>query len=123
MACAAGARSEFTHMKNIWLLEGSTGEYADFTTWIVVGYATQAEADKHRDAAQAAADSAMKLSNAQRRDFKNPHDPKCQIDYTGTRYTVQMIEVREAFQPWNAKTEQEKNDALYREFSDKPDAK
>ena len=86
------------HAKEIWLVKGYTGEYSDARDWTVFGYTTEAEANKHRDAAQAAVLGSEEWDYEKRSRFKNPHDPQCTIDYTGATYRVEMVEVRERFE-------------------------
>ena len=38
-------------MKQVWIVWGSSGEYDDYSEWVVAVYTTQAEAEKHRVAA------------------------------------------------------------------------
>lgn len=82
-------------MKHIYLVIGETGEYDDHNEWVVHAYRSRELALEHAAAAEAVAKEIFKeypfpaciAANA-----KNPHDPKMQIDYTGSRYRVEEIE-------------------------------
>ena len=89
--------------ETIYIVTGHTGEYSDSRDWTVCAYRDEAHAANHAKAAQDwARANAKEFSDRywQRgRELKNPHDPDCQIDYTGTKYGVERVEVRESFQP------------------------
>ncbi len=89
-------------MTHVWLVIGDTGEYSDHTQWNVACYPTIDAANAHRAAAQMVADQVKNLDASDRRNAKNPHDSQMQCDYTGTRYTVEMIELHEAFTTANS---------------------
>ena len=82
-------------MKHVYLVIGETGEYDDHSEWVVRAYGSEELAQGHAAAAEAVAKEIFKeypfpdciVANA-----KNPHDPKMQIDYTGTRYKVEKVE-------------------------------
>lgn len=86
-------------MKNIWLVIGECGEYSDFMGWNVASYTKECDANAHADAAQKHADSLPKNDWDRHADMGNPHDPQYRSDYTGTKYRVEMVELREAFSP------------------------
>ena len=85
-------------MKNIWLVIGGTGDYSDYEEWVVCGYSTEQEAQKHCDALQAFADTCEHLDYEDRRAAKTPLDSQFGID-SSTQYHVEMTEVRENFTP------------------------
>jgi hypothetical protein len=102
--CAASESPDVVTSKGIgsvFLVVGSTGQYSDHTEWNVMAYPTEEQANAHRDAAQVVADSHKELARNYDFDFKNPHDPQYAIDYTGTSYRVEMIEVFSVFVPNN----------------------
>ena len=59
-------------MKNIWLVIGGTGDYSDYEEWVVCGYSTEQEAQKHCDALQAFADTCEHLDYKGRVAAKTP---------------------------------------------------
>jgi len=75
------------HQK-IYVVIGDTGEYDDFSTWIVKAYFSKALADSHALQAQTAADK------LQRNNYEpvNPYDPFMKLDYNGAHYRVQEID-------------------------------
>jgi len=84
---------------SVFLVVGATGQYSDHTEWNVAAYPTEDQANAHRDAAQIVADSHKDQARNYKFDLKNPHDPQYAIDYTGTSYRVEMVEVFSAFMP------------------------
>ena len=88
---------------SVFIVVGSTGQHSDYMEWNVAAYPTETQGNAHRDAAQVVADSHKKLARNYNFNLKNPHDPQYSIDYTGTSYRVEMVEVFSAFMP-NAKS-------------------
>lgn len=83
-------------IENIWIVEGSSGEYSDRRDWVVCAYRTEAEAKRHAELAEA-------RSKELRRDSgsywdipagANEWDPQELHDYTGTRYWHSLTELR-----------------------------
>ena len=66
-------------MKEVWIVWGSSGEYDDYSDWVVAVYARQAEAEKHRMAAVLwINDNALRLKDLSLDEWsaiKNPYDP------------------------------------------------
>lgn len=71
---------------------GSTGEYSDRSDWMVCAYTDESLARAHAERAEYVARAIYVQIKATRGSFcdekKNPHDPKMEMDYTGTSYTV-----------------------------------
>jgi len=99
-------------MVNIYVVKGSTGEYSDRTEWLVKAFRTEQEAKDHIIAVEVY----MKMhginldGNVSNNDATgvsmsrwdmvqsvegNPVDPNFQLDYTGTRYYVEQVELKE----------------------------
>lgn len=82
-------------MNRVWVVYGSTGEFSDWTVWIVAVYSNEEQAREHarladeysKDVAeQADNDWEYDVSKAQ---AENPYDRGCRIDYNGATYNVQ----------------------------------
>jgi hypothetical protein len=86
----------------IYYVEGWTGAYDDYVTWIVKAYVSKAKANKHcRKLNDLLLQNGLhgtlsdcKVS-ATSRGFSTVLDPKMQIDYTGTEYVVCELELEE----------------------------
>lgn len=80
---------------HFWVVTGSTGEYSDRCEWTLCAYRTEDEAKKHQQLAQAEADRIERTrENRYNSGEPNKYDTRMQMDYTGTRYTYEMIELR-----------------------------
>jgi hypothetical protein len=80
----------------IYIVEGSTGEYADRRDWLVKGYFDRTKAEQHAIDAENwlkgyGIDNWCK--NFGRIPVTNPYDPCMDVDYTGTMYYVVEVEV------------------------------
>lgn len=81
---------------HFWMVEGSSGEYSDRRDWIVCIYRTEEEAKRHAELAQKRSEELHKQYD----DYwdipakANEWDPQESHDYTGTRYTHGMTELR-----------------------------
>ena len=69
-----------SEMKQVYVVEASTGEYSDHREWPLCAYEHEDEAKAHVVAAQTWARA-------------NPYDPNMQIDYTGVRYRYYAVDV------------------------------
>lgn len=81
---------------HIWLVKGTSGEYHDRREWVVCAYRTEAEAKRHAKLAQDRSESLLKQYDKYW-DIPakaNEWDPQESHDYTGTRYTHSMTELR-----------------------------
>jgi hypothetical protein len=91
----------------IYLVMGSTGEYADHQTWLVMALPTEAEADgfaaqandwcrqNHVLAPQDGCGHVSHYSTTRAKlRGKHPLDPNFDLDYTGTRYYVERVRSR-----------------------------
>lgn len=82
-------------LENLWIVTGSTGEYSDRCEWTVCAYRTEYEARWHVNAAQVEADRIEHTRNGRYNGGEpNKFDPQMQMDYTGTSYHCQMVELR-----------------------------
>lgn len=86
-------------MKTIWIVEGETGEHADYCNWVVCAYKEEWMAAEHADQARARAHElfclyARRYSSIPVR--ANQYDAKMRIDYTGTTYRCYPLELRDA---------------------------
>jgi hypothetical protein len=87
-----------TKQKHVWILIGCTGEYSDYREWNAKAFSTKEETDRIRALAQEYADKIY----AQKKDngtfyyhdgCDNPHDPDMIMDYNGTTYRIEMLEL------------------------------
>lgn len=79
----------------IYIVQGDTGEYSDYTSWFVCAYRDEAMAREHARLAQSAAPSGD-AGGHERAGAKNPYDSNMTVDYTGVEYCVIPLEVRGA---------------------------
>lgn len=92
-------------MTTIYVVTGNTGEYSDYTDWIVCAYKS-ADAAKARvieletlmktlgPVTDSGWDARRKLEDAMK---KHEHgDQYFQVDYTGTRYGYEPVELKDA---------------------------
>lgn len=80
---------------HLWLVIGSTGEYAGRCEWTLCAYRTEEEAKRHVELAQADADRIERTrENKYSSGEPNKYDSRMQMDYTGTRYHHEMVELR-----------------------------
>jgi hypothetical protein len=86
----------------IYLVRGMTGEYEDLTEWTVKAFRTKRVATKYAEAATKVAKEIIRKCEAgelERWDIEygklNPYDPKGAMDYTGTTYSVEEVELEE----------------------------
>ena len=83
-------------VEHIWVLSGSTGEYSEFSEWVVCAYRTEEDAKKHQQLAQAEADNIKrkrKIYGAVGKPY-NKYDPEqMNMDYNGTTYSYKLVEL------------------------------
>lgn len=98
----------------IYIVQGSTGEYSDHTEWVIAAYRKEEEAQAHVAAATARArelkvdpgsdgrikDWYQKRKSAER---QNQFDPQMQIDYTGVYYTYYPVDLYTSFASYKAR--------------------
>lgn len=79
-----------------YIVMGSTGEWADTTTWLVASYQNKAEAEKHRELANAEAKRRYEHEDDEYdpETEPNPYDPKFSMWAEGTEYYVTEVEAR-----------------------------
>ena len=86
-------------MAKIYVVHGSTGEYSDRSEWFVIAYRDRARADKHADDATVWAKqnerAFMQCTPPPEGNPVNPFDPHMAMDYTGTDYYVDEVELAE----------------------------
>lgn len=91
-------------LEYLWIVTGSTGEYSDRCEWTVCAYRTYEEAEKHQQLAQAEAD---RIENTGKDHHfypePNKYDSRMQMDYSGTSYGYEMIELRSLINKDNQK--------------------
>ena len=88
---------------DIWIVEGSTGEYSDHREWILCAFTTEAAANALVLQASARARELQQKYPASywfswdNDDGKerNEFDPQMEIDYTGVNYRTIKCELRE----------------------------
>ncbi len=75
---------------------GSCGEYSDHITWQIAAYKTEEEARKH---VEKAAERFSELNLKYKEDVytipkkENEYDTGMHVDYTGTRYYVEGVDL------------------------------
>ena len=89
---------------HIWIVSGATGEYSDHREWAVCAYCLEKDAREHAEKADA---KAKDLAKRYDRHYEIPHganeyDSRMTMDYTGTNYYVEMIELADAPQALQA---------------------
>lgn len=87
-------------MSKAYILTGQTGEYSDYRSWTVAVYsnrdAADAEAKRLNDWCKAHGLHDGSADYAVRYKIKPDGDPNFECDYTGTGYTVEEAELRDA---------------------------
>jgi hypothetical protein len=87
----------------LWVVVGGTGEYSDRFEWFVCAYWDESTAQAHADEAMLAArDIQAQFGRYETHGARfdalaaaNPWDPRLRMDYTGTDYHVDDVEVRD----------------------------
>ena len=81
----------------IYIVTGSTGEYDDRYEWNVKAFSSKEKADDLCGELNKLTEGASKLSYKERDELaeavQESLDPKCSIDYTGTYYNIEELEV------------------------------
>jgi len=82
----------------IWVVTGSSGEYSDRTEWNVCAYISEKHAQEHSANAQAKANifQTQYKNSWEIPKGANEYDPYMGANYTGTSYTVNMVELWDA---------------------------
>jgi len=99
-------------VKTIYVVQGSTGEYSDRTEWLVCAYGDEESAKAHVVRAGRRANEIEEWrcpkcderwqyhdtdwSGCKEKRPHNEHDERFRIDYTGTRYFYERVELRES---------------------------
>ena len=85
-------------MTNVYVVEGSTGEYSDHREWPVAAYIDEDLAREHADKAKKwyLKNWRQGMGWEDEDKLNNPYDPDMSLDYTGTDWTVYKIELRES---------------------------
>jgi len=82
--------------KKVYIVHGTTGEYSDRWEWMVAAYTDEAKAVAHAEAAKKFYMERDLFRRRHRYDYpRNPFDPDMAIDYTGTDWIVQAVELRD----------------------------
>lgn len=91
----------------IYIVVGYTGEFSDRTEWNVAAYTSRDKAEAHAKGAtqylvpangafgMPSAKFGVKASYNQRDHLQSVWDPNCRMNYTGTDYYVNEVELRE----------------------------
>lgn len=86
-------------MKTIYVIEGQTGEYDDFQSWLVAAHTTLEAAEKHRTKCHEFVEKEINPMAADNwrvlKDVKNPYDSAMHVDYTGVTYTIDTLKLYE----------------------------
>lgn len=83
---------------DIHLVVGSTGEYENYHEWVVKAYRDRDKAVAHANLAEQEAERIFKKNGSRGyygSDSPNPYDPNMDMDYTGTFYEIQTIDLEE----------------------------
>ena len=81
----------------IYLVQGSTGEYDDYQTWLVCAWSTKTLARRHvvtLTKRMSVLGDGIKDIFSKETESMRTHDPHFSCDYTGTKYGVIEVEVR-----------------------------
>lgn len=78
-------------IKRIYIVQGSCGQYDDYSEWQVAAYTTEAQANKHRDLAKQCSDD---FGCTHRGEAANEYDEQWRTDFGGTSYEVFPLELR-----------------------------
>lgn len=84
---------------NIYVVMGTTGEYEDRKEWLVMAFTKEDKAKRHADDCAGYAlengVSAQHFNYDNKSEIieNNPYDAHMQIDYTGTRYYYEKVEL------------------------------
>lgn len=82
---------------DLWIVQGSSGEYSDRTEWPVCWFATEEEAVRYARLLEGADESlGADRDDWRKRDevkarMARAGDPNWRSDYTGTRYSVYSV--------------------------------
>jgi hypothetical protein len=90
-------KKKTTEKKFIYVVTGSTGEYSDRREWTVFAFMDEKKALDFADECEKEAD---RLNDERGGDFglggkTSKYDPFIQMDYTGTVYFVEQVELKE----------------------------
>ena len=80
----------------IYVVEGSTGEYSDHTEWLIAAYLNEEDAKKHVLCATEKAEQLGATENTDvfwDRDGQNEWDPNMQCDYKGVFYNYYKLPI------------------------------
>ena len=84
---------------NIYLVQGSTGEYSDHREWLIAAFYSEGKAQSLVTAATARANEIMVERNGDYYGIPegtNQYDPHMQVDYTGVvHYTYLTVEIKD----------------------------
>ena len=91
-----GVKSLFS----VWVVVGETGEYSDYSEWNVAAFTTETEAIRFKEECEREVfriSDGTKGNPRLREGFRHSYDTQFHMDYTGTSYRVDMVEVFESF--------------------------
>jgi hypothetical protein len=94
----------------IFTVHGTTGEYSDRSEWVVCAYTKEEDAKQHIELASEYArlwkeksksadylKIAYSVEGQEMQEKANPMDPKFSMDYTGTSYWLEEVELNSSF--------------------------
>jgi hypothetical protein len=84
----------------VYLVKGHTGEYDDRSEWIAKAFLLEEKADDMKGGLNILLEKSGNGMSYEERDLleaiiRETLDPRCSIDYTGTYYTIEEVEVQE----------------------------
>lgn len=81
----------------IYIVFGGTGEYSDHQTWMVKAFRDEDQAKALVENASWAANAidAVRENRYDSPNGANPYDPDMYMDYTGTSYYIESVELEE----------------------------
>jgi len=86
----------------VWVVVGETGEYSDYSEWNVAAFTEEEQAEAFKDACKREVERIKKPGDGYprvREGFKHAYDTQFHMDYTGTDYRVEMVQVFDSFTP------------------------
>jgi hypothetical protein len=82
----------------VYIVKGNTGEYGDREDWVVRAFFNKETADDLKGGLNILVENSGRNMCYEDREnlrdkIRETLDPNCEIDYTGTYYTIESIEV------------------------------
>jgi len=89
---------KMTKKGKLYVVMGSTGEYSDHSEWLVYAFENEDDAKWWVERATEKANEWKNVRNSRHMDPPggwNPYDPHMHMDYTGTNYYIEEVEMLE----------------------------